>query len=76
MTQDEGGKMPSERAEGTPLPERIPPPTVWPAALALGITLICFGIVTSWVMSLAGLILFVMSVIGWFEDLREDVQQS
>ncbi|HEY9793869.1 MAG TPA: cytochrome c oxidase subunit 4 [Candidatus Obscuribacterales bacterium] len=76
MAEQHADNAASGNKAGMPLPERIPPPTVWPVTLALGITLLCFGIVTSWVMSAAGLIFFVLGVVGWFEDLRKDVQQS
>jgi hypothetical protein len=56
-----------------PLPERLPRPTVWPAALSLGITLLSFGIVTHWIMSVFGFALFLVAAIGWFGDLRNDV---
>ena len=54
------------------LPEKLPPPTVWPATLALGVTLMAFGVVTSWIMSATGLILFLFGAGGWVEDLRHD----
>lgn len=53
---------------------RIPPPTIWPATLALGTTGIAFGVVTHWILSLAGLFLFLLGAKGWIEDLRNDVQ--
>jgi hypothetical protein len=52
---------------------RIPPPTIWPATLALGTTGIAFGVVTHWILSLAGLFLFLLGAKGWIEDLRNDV---
>lgn len=54
---------------------RIPPPTIWPATLALGTTGIAFGVVTHWILSLAGLFLFLLGAAGWIEDLRKDVLQ-
>ncbi|HEY9681028.1 MAG TPA: hypothetical protein V6C86_05535 [Oculatellaceae cyanobacterium] len=54
---------------------RIPPPTVWPVTLALGVTGIAFGVVTHWILSLAGLFLFLLGAAGWIEDLRKDVLQ-
>jgi hypothetical protein len=53
---------------------RIPPPTIWPATVALGTTGIAFGVVTHWILSLAGLFLFLLGAKGWIEDLRNDVQ--
>jgi len=52
---------------------RIPPPTIWPATLALGITGMAFGIVTQWILSAAGLFLFLLGAHGWNEDLKKDV---
>lgn len=54
-----------------PLPEKVPKPTIWPAALSLGACLAAWGLVASWVMSVAGLILFILSCRGWVRDLRE-----
>jgi len=54
---------------------RIPPPTIWPATLALGTTGIAFGVVTHWILSLAGLFLFLLGAAGWIEDMRKDVLQ-
>ena len=57
------------------LPEKLPPPTVWPATLSMGVTLMAFGVVTSWIMSVTGLIFFLFGAAGWVEDLRHDQLQ-
>jgi hypothetical protein len=57
------------------LPERIPAPTVWPITVALGATLLAFGILTHYILSIAGFALFVLGAGGWFEDLRNDQLQ-
>lgn len=44
----------------------LPSPTVWPMVLALGLALICTGLVTNVVIGLLGLLLFVWGGIGWF----------
>ena len=71
--------LPSHETEWIPgeqLPLiRIPPPTIWPVTLALGSTGIAFGVVTHWILSLAGLFLFLLGAKGWIEDLRSDVLQ-
>jgi hypothetical protein len=54
------------------LPETIPPPTVWPATLSLGVTLMAFGVVTSLIITLSGTVIFLFGVAGWVEDLRND----
>ena len=52
---------------------RIPQPTIWPATVALGVTGMAFGVVTQWILSAAGLFLFVLGIAGWIEDLKKDV---
>ncbi|MHB8301284.1 MAG: hypothetical protein ACYDC6_00400 [Acidobacteriaceae bacterium] len=47
----------------------LPAPTAWPMVLALGVTLLGAGLVTSWVVSGLGLLLVVRSAVGWFRDV-------
>ncbi len=47
----------------------MPSPTVWPMVLAMGLTLIITGMVTSAAVSVLGLILSLASVIGWFREV-------
>jgi hypothetical protein len=44
----------------------LPSPTVYPMVLALGISLICAGMVTNIVVGLLGLLLTVWGAVGWF----------
>ena len=44
----------------------LPSPTVWPMVLALGLALMCTGLVTNLFIGLLGLVLFVSAAIGWF----------
>jgi hypothetical protein len=53
----------------TPLPEKTPPPTYAPVFLALGITFVLFGVVSSYVFSAAGLVLMVVSISKWVGEL-------
>jgi hypothetical protein len=53
----------------TPLPEKTPPPTYVPAFLALGITFLFFGVVSSYVFSAAGFVLMVVSISKWVGEL-------
>jgi hypothetical protein len=73
MSESNEGK--EKAGEYKPLPYKLPAPTSWPATMALGVTAITFGIVTSPIMSVFGLILFSASAWGWFEDLRNDQLQ-
>ena len=47
----------------------LPAPTAWPIVLALGIALICTGMVTHWVIALLGLMLVLPAVVGWFQEV-------
>lgn len=66
------GKQKHDEDGAVPLPLTVPPPTVWPATLALGVALMAFGVVTSWIMSLPGLLLLLVGAGGWIQDLRND----
>jgi hypothetical protein len=52
-----------------PLPEKVPDATFAPAFLALGITFLLFGIISSYVFSAAGLVLMVWSIGKWIGEL-------
>ncbi len=54
------------------LPEKLPAPTIWPITISFGVTLLAFGVLTSPVMGITGLIMFLCGAGGWFEDLRND----
>ncbi len=56
-------------------PEVIPPPTISPAALGLGSTLLVWGIISSWVISAVGLVVFALALIGWIRDIRHERAQ-
>jgi hypothetical protein len=53
----------------TPAAQEVPEPTYWPAMLAMGIALLLWGVATSWLISGAGLVLTVLSLIGWIREL-------
>ena len=53
-----------------PKPEHVPHPTYWPAVLALGVTCLVWGLVTSYVISAVGLLLFAVALSGWIWELR------
>ncbi len=55
-------------------PETLPRRrTVWPAATALGIILIFFGVVTAWLVVIVGVVLLGVAVVGWIEEVRYDL---
>jgi hypothetical protein len=51
-------------------PEHIPRPTYWPAVLAFGLTLALWGFLTTWIISVVGIVLIAISLVGWIGDLR------
>lgn len=66
-------------ADNNPSPEiiELPAPTAWPMVTALGITLLCAGLVTHVAVSVVGLILALRGAVGWFrEDLPVEKQES
>ncbi len=52
--------------------EKMPKPTIWPAALALGTVLLLWGLVTSFIMTVTGLTLLAISVAGWLREMRHE----
>jgi len=52
-----------------PLPEKIPPSTYAPVFVALGITFLLFGVLSSYVFSAAGFLLIVVSISKWVGEL-------
>ena len=71
-------KRASRKHEGwTQLPlEHLPLPTYWPAGVALALTFIFWGLIISWVILVVGLILFVLSLGGWIQDIRYERKHS
>jgi len=53
-----------------PKPETIPRPTAAPAAVALGVTLIAFGGLTSWIVSIAGTVLTIGALARWLTEMH------
>ncbi len=50
-------------------PLHLPRPTMWPAVMAAGITLLMAGLLLSLLFSLAGLLLFALALAGWIGEL-------
>lgn len=68
--------MDTENSQPTSHMVHLPAPTAWPVTLALGITLLLAGMVTSWAISVLGFILIVRSSIGWFRDVLPHEQHE
>jgi hypothetical protein len=64
------------RAGWEPLPDaQLPRPTYFPAGLAMGTTFIFWGLITSWVIFLAGIGLFAAALAGWISEIRHERKQ-
>jgi len=74
MTTEASKPSPSESPPGwnTARPEKLPAPCIWPAALALGITLLLWGLVTSLIITGVGGMLFAVALAGWIRDIRHE----
>jgi hypothetical protein len=56
-------------AETTLYGHGLPAPTVWPATVAAGLTLLAASVATSYLVALGGLVLLVQGLWGWVRDL-------
>jgi hypothetical protein len=70
---DTDSKPPPPPPDWTPLPVgHLPHPTYFPAGLAMGVTFLFWGLITSWVIILVGACLFVASLAGWITEIRHE----
>jgi hypothetical protein len=53
-----------------PRPDVIPRSTYFPAAMAFGLTLFFWGLVTSPVVLVMGLLVIAVSLVGWIGEMR------
>jgi len=64
---------PASPSGWTVLPaEKLPEPSIWPATLALAITFLVWGLVTSLMITGVGLALFGLALAGWIRDIRHE----
>jgi hypothetical protein len=53
-------------------PKKLPHPTYWPFFMAMGIAFIGWGLIATWIITAGGLIVFIISLIGWINILRHE----
>jgi hypothetical protein len=77
VSADREGPEPYRQVEPPPAGEEIhlPGPTILPLTTAIGITLIVVGTTITWVLSIAGGLIFVFSAVRWIRDVRRDVAE-
>jgi len=66
---EEEPRPPSEEWQKPPA-EPLPKPTAWPAALALSITFLFWGLASSLLISAVGAVVFAVALTGWIGDIR------
>jgi hypothetical protein len=50
----------------------LPHPTYFPAGLAMGVAFLFWGLITTWVVLLVGVALFVAALAGWITEIRHE----
>jgi cytochrome c oxidase subunit IV len=50
----------------------LPPPSIWPAVLAVGVALLLVGLILNLVIVIAGAIIVVASIALWVRDARRE----
>jgi hypothetical protein len=53
-------------------PAQLPDPTYWPFFMALGLAFAGWGLLATWLVSVGGLIVFVIALIGWINILTHE----
>lgn len=80
MSQDAAAPQVNQAAQAagqhsdwiSPRPQPIPRPTYMPITVAIGGTCILWGFLTSFIVSIVGIIFFVFGIIGWSGELWHD----
>ena len=63
----------SAHPDWKPLPAGpLPHPTYFPSGLAMGTAFLFWGLITSWVVLVVGLVLFSASLAGWITEIRNE----
>lgn len=70
--QDQPNPEPAEANWEKATPEKLPDPTYWPFFLAMGLNFIFWGMLTTWLIVLAGLVIFAIALTCWINLLRHE----
>ncbi len=71
MNDSESTAHTQPESHETAAAEAVPPrPTYAPAAMALGVMMLMWGITTMWIMSVAGLGVMAWSLWTWMNEIR------
>jgi cytochrome c oxidase subunit IV len=50
----------------------LPPPSIWPAALAVGVALVLVGLIVNLVIMIIGAVLSIAATAFWLRDARRE----
>ena len=53
-------------------PEQLPNPTYWPFFTAVGLLFMGWGLLSLWLVSLVGFVVFIISLIDWINLMRHE----
>ena len=70
--KNENNYMNSQIEKVKAKPEVLPEPTYWPFFLAMGLAFLGWGLLTTWLISLAGFIILIVALTGWINILRHE----
>ncbi|QDT98718.1 hypothetical protein [Gimesia aquarii] len=76
MNQEELQESPEQENLEQELTEQEIEPTYAPAALAMGITFMLWGILTHWSMSLIGAAVIVGAIWSWMNEIRNSWSET
>ena len=69
--------MTEEHSEAPPAGEEIhlPGPTVLPVVMAVGITFTVIGTTITWLLSVLGVMIFLVTLLMWIRHTRRDISE-
>lgn len=83
MQSEEWTRQPSARADSLQSPHQthdaeeaehihLPPPSIWPVTMALGIALAAAGLVFTTLVSILGMLMMAWALFSWIQELRHE----
>lgn len=74
--QEGGGKDPDSRRLPNLKDIKLPPVSVWPITLAVSLAVCMSGLVTNWMVAVAGFLVAMWAVYGWSQELLETAEEE
>ena len=70
MSKTRGNQQTDEIERYPADPQDIPAPSFWPFILSFGVVFLFWGIITSFIVSLVGVIIMIIAIAGWISELK------